>query len=185
MNDLKQAAMEYEYEYEQIEGDEELDMLEKSEANFMYWSKMPFWMLDESIALLLAKNPEIVKWNIVRHYVNYHYTTELCSDYARLRTLILRAFEKKEIEEQNSPIIFLEWAEHKGIEIPKTLRQQVAEVKNRVTGSNVGTNESCSAPTKNIIELEDLLKQKDEEINLLKDKVDSFQKRIEELEGLV
>jgi len=143
---------------------EEEDSVPDVNADLSHWSKMSYWSLEESVALLLGKEPEVVNWDIVQDYLEYPFATKLSLDYSKLRDLVLRAFEKQEIDDPNSPIVFLEWAEGRGIAIPEILRQQVAARKVVNTEINTGT--------------ENLLKIKDEEIATL-------QKRIEELEALV
>ena len=133
-------------------------------ADFNHWSKMPYWSLEESVALLLGQDPEVVNWEIAQHHQEWPFATELSLNYAKLRGLLLRAFEKQEINEHNSPAVFLTWAESRDVEIPEGLIQQVAVIKNKQASINA--------------ELEDKLKIKEEEIAALK-------KRIEELESLV
>ncbi len=133
-------------------------------ADFAYWSKMPFWSLEEGIALLLGKEPRVVNWDLVQHYQEWPHATELSLNYAKLRDLVLRAHKMKEIEEQNTPFAFLEWADSRGIAIPDPLRSQVEYVQDIKSKFNN--------------EIEDLLKSKDAEIFAL-------QKKIQELEELV
>ncbi len=162
MSDLEVDASEY--KEEAMDLGEELDVLSQAKADFIYWSNMPFWSLDEGIALLLGKDPEIVNWDIIRHYVNYPISSELCLDYSKLRILVLRALEMQEINKSNSPVVFLEWAESRSVEIPEVLRQQIAARKSIKTTAEAETD--------------NLLKIKDEEMAALR-------KRIEELEALV
>lgn len=132
-------------------------------ADFKHWSKMPYWSLEESVALLLGKDPEIVNWNIVKHHQEWPFITELSLNYTKLRDLILRTHEMKEIEGQNLPFSFLLWADSRGIEVPVELRILVEDV--------------TSIQSKMDAETEFLLQSKDDEIAFLK-------KRITELENL-
>ncbi len=160
MSDLKEEAIDY--ELDNMDVDERLDRLSQAPADFEYWLKMPFWTLDESIALLLDKDPEMVTWNVVRAYVAYYYSSDVCTEYAKLRALLLRALEVKELEESNSPATFLAWAKTKDLKIPEAL-QQAVEQQNQ-------------SPTK-----EDLQAQ---EIEDLKSQIKELQNRVAELEEL-
>jgi hypothetical protein len=144
--------------------EEEHDVVPDVDADFDFWSKMPYWSLEEGIALLLGKDPEFVNWDIVQHHLEWPFATRLSLGYAKFRALILRAFEMQEVGEQNSPVVFLEWAASRGIEIPEDLQQQVTAIES--------IQSTLDAETEN------LLKTKDDEIA-------SLQKRIEELEGLI
>jgi hypothetical protein len=144
--------------------EEEPEFLPEVKADFAHWGKMPYWSLDEGIALLLGQDPSFINWNIVKDYLEWPFHTLLSSNYAKLRNLVLRAFELQEIEEPIAPVAFLKWAENRSIEIPDGLQEQVMAIK------------SVNAEAEN--ETTNLLKMKDEEIAML-------QKRITELEGLV
>lgn len=170
MSDLKEDAV----EYEQVEIDyhDELDILLQAEADFVYWANMPFWTLDEGIALLLGKDPERVNWGVIRHYVNSEFSIDLCFDYSKLRTLILRSLDVGEIEESNSPAVFLTWAESKQVKIPEMLHQQVAHRKDDIKD---GTS---------VIDQFNVVTIKEKEIEGLKEEINLLQKRIVELEGL-
>lgn len=66
-------------------------------ADLGYWSKMEFWTLEESVALLLGKNPKVVTWKAVQNEVspNFALTPPVPSaflvDYVRLWELAKRA----------------------------------------------------------------------------------------------
>ncbi len=170
MSDLKEDAVEY--EQEEIDYEDELDILSEAEADFVYWGNMPFWTLDEGIALLLGKDPERVNWGVIRHYVNSEFSIDLCFDYSKLRTLILRSLDVGEIEESNSPAVFLAWAETKQVKIPEALRIQVVDRKYDIKNCTPETDQS------NVITI------KDKEIEALNQEINLLQKRIVELEGL-
>jgi hypothetical protein len=132
MSDLKGHTTDYEDDVEYTDDEKLIERLSDSVPDFEYWTKMPFWTLDESIALLLGKDPEIVTWDIVRDYVDYHYSSDLCAEYAKLRTLFLRALERHELEESNSPATLLAWAEIRNIKVPAALEQQMNQPKQSV-----------------------------------------------------
>lgn len=95
------------------------------QADFKHWGSMPYWTLDECVALLLKQDPIYVNWDIAKDYQEWPYTTHLSVNYAKLRILILRAYENQEITDPIAPTIFLPWAESRDLEIPPELKEQV------------------------------------------------------------
>jgi hypothetical protein len=140
------------------------ETLAEVKADFKHWGKMPYWTLDECVALLLGQDPTYVNWEIAKEYQEWPESTDLALNYAKLRTLILRAHEKSEIEDPTQPAVFLAWAESRNLEIPDELNRQVGIVKR----SRFLMDD----------EIQELLNKKDAENTLLK-------KRIEELESLI
>ncbi len=86
-----------EYDIESMDIDEELAIMEASVPDFLHWSQMVSWTLDQGIALLLAKDPYQVYWARVRGYVHHYYSIPLCQDYANLRTTVVQARAINEI----------------------------------------------------------------------------------------
>lgn len=142
----------------------EVDVVPDVNADFEYWSKMPYWSLEEGVALLLGKEPESIYWDIVQHHQEWPFATELSLNYAKLRDLAMRAFEVQEIAEQNTPSSFIHWADSRFIDVPEELRILVEDIS--------------GIKLQMVAEMEDLLCAKDDEIVTLK-------KKISELEGLV
>jgi hypothetical protein len=140
------------------------DSLTEVPADIKHWAKMPYWTLDECVALLLGQEPTYVNWEMVKDFQEWPDATDLSLNYAKLRTLILRAFENKEISDPVPPAVFLAWAERRMLEIPEQLKIQLEKLKKR----------QLSLDNAN----KDLLKKKDQEIILLK-------KQIQELESLI
>jgi hypothetical protein len=134
------------------------------DADFKHWGKMPYWTLDECVALLLGQDPTYVNWDIAKDYQEWPYTTELSLNYAKLRALILRANKNQEITDPITPAVFLKWAESRDLEIPSELIQQIGIVKRKQFLLDEETQE--------------ILRKKEEEISALK-------KRIQELESLI
>jgi hypothetical protein len=54
---------------------EDIDAVPDVEADFVYWSKMPYWSLEESVALLLGKEPKSIYWDIVQHHLEWPFAT--------------------------------------------------------------------------------------------------------------
>lgn len=175
MSDLTVEATRY--EPEDIDWDEALDIMDAAEADFVHWRAMPFWSLDEGIALMLGKDPKIVHWDVIRDYVNYPYSTELCSRYGDLRELAVRALQMKEIEDPTPPWAFLKWANRKGLQLPEQLREPL-------TTENTETCATCLEMGHQVESLKDALKQKDLEITFLKERILEAEKQITTLEAL-
>lgn len=159
MQDSTEDEIQSKYSFE----NEDTDSVPDVPADFNHWSKMPYWSLEESAALLLGKDPTVVNWDLVQHYQEWPFTTDLSINYTKLRDLIFRAFTAKEIEEQNPPSVFIQWADSRGVEVPEELRILVEDVTNIKFQMDAET--------------ECLLQAKDDEIVSLK-------KRITELESL-
>lgn len=66
-------------------------------ADLGYWAKMEFWTLEESVALLLGKNPKVVTWKAVQSEVAPNFAvmppvpSAFLADYVRLWELAKRA----------------------------------------------------------------------------------------------
>lgn len=135
-----------------------------SQPDLNYWSRMAYWTYDEAVALFLDRNPEIVNLSIPKEE-RWTIPIDVVHDYLKVKNVMLRACEVQELEERNTPAIFLEWAENRGIKVPDALRQAVLTNRNSAVNSMTKT------------EMESLLKAKEEEIAAL-------QKSIEELKIL-
>ena len=62
---------------------------EKARADFVHWSKMPRWTLEEATALSFGKAPEFVNWDKVKAY---HGQSSFADDYSkRLKSPASRA----------------------------------------------------------------------------------------------
>lgn len=101
-------------------------------ADFIYWSKVEYWTLDESLALLLGKSPEVVTWKEVQAYVG---ASEFAQSYKSLRNLALRAQAMNRGQSGVHPNAVLEWADDMDIPVPQGLKDAMAERNGkRLTG---------------------------------------------------
>ena len=57
-------------------------------ADYAYWAKADYWTLDESIALLLGKSPEVVNWKAIEPF---RWVSAFAKRYADIRALASRA----------------------------------------------------------------------------------------------
>jgi hypothetical protein len=100
-----------------------------AKADFDHWSKAEHWSLDEAIALVMGKAPEIVSWDKIKSYVG---TSSFVEQYARLRDLAERAKVWKKLYDPVLPPIFLKWAEENEIVVPAQLVEKVAKLKGKL-----------------------------------------------------
>jgi hypothetical protein len=91
-------------------------------ADFVHWSKAAYWTIDEGVALILGRAPDVVNWESVRDYAH---VSPFAGRYARLRDLALRAQESGQLVWRTEPRIFLAWAKRTNIEYPSELQEQV------------------------------------------------------------
>jgi hypothetical protein len=130
-------------------------------ADLKHWGSMAYWTLEESVAVLLGQDPLYVNWAIAKDYQESPDATELSLNYAKLRTFILRAFEKHEITDPISPAIFLAWADSRSLEIPEELKLQIETVKK----SDFSMDDAIKG----------FLEKKDEEIAALRERVEALE----------
>jgi hypothetical protein len=91
-------------------------------ADFVHWSKMAHWTLDEAIALSFGKAPELVHWRDVSKYLQL---SRFAGQYQRRRELATRAVQWKQLYDPVLPGIFLAWAERTDISVPRELTEAV------------------------------------------------------------
>ena len=75
-------------------------------------ARLAYWSIDEGVALLLGKTPDIVHWETVRDYAD---VSPFVRRYAQIRDLALRARESGQLALRTEPRVFLEWAKRTGI----------------------------------------------------------------------
>lgn len=102
----------------------------KYKADFTHWIKMPYWTLDEGVALLLDLNPKYTYWDLMKEFLEGPHANPFSGFYSDLRDIVLRAQDVQKITDPVSPLAFLEWAASVGIEIPAGLQEQAAIMKN-------------------------------------------------------
>ena len=93
-----------------------------ADADFVHWSKAEYWTIDEGIALLLGKTPEVVNWESVRDYAD---VSPFVRRYAKIRDLALRAQGSGQLPQRIEPLRLLDWAKRKGINSPVDLQERV------------------------------------------------------------
>jgi hypothetical protein len=112
-----------EHTREQQEAEERADRLEffnrpDAAADFRFWSHLEQWSLDDTAALLLAKNPQKVSSTSlyrVRHESPFRRAFE------DLSSKLIRAKRDGKLKEHDTPANFIGWAEAVGVPIPPEL----------------------------------------------------------------
>jgi hypothetical protein len=100
-----------------------------AKADFDHWSKAEHWSLDEAVALVFGKAPEIVSWDKIKA----HGASSFVKQYARLRDLADRARVWEKLYDPVLPVIFFKWAGDNEIAIPAELAEKVAKLKGKLT----------------------------------------------------
>ncbi len=110
----------------------------EAEADFGYWAKVEYWTLDESIALLLGKSPEVVTWKAIQAFVNI---SAFAKHYERLRNLALRAQAMNRGQTTSYPSAVLAWAAEMEIPVPTGLQDAMAERQAKRLAAAAGRDE--------------------------------------------
>jgi hypothetical protein len=76
-------------------------------AAFSHWSKAAYWTIDEGVALILGRDPNLVTWEGIKPYVK---RSLFASSFNRIRDLALRAKFLRQIENKMPPADFVAWA---------------------------------------------------------------------------
>lgn len=92
-------------------------------ADFAYWAAMGHWTLDESVALLLGREPSKASWGTVYPYAK---VSDFARQYERLRNLALRAHEMGYGQHAVEPVKVVAWATDVGHLVPLELATAVA-----------------------------------------------------------
>ena len=90
-----------------------------ADADFEWWTKCPYWTLDEAVALLFGKNPKIVNWESVNKAdVRF---VPFVAEYKKITELAERCKNFGELSDQTPPSIFVAWSKKMKLEVPSEL----------------------------------------------------------------
>lgn len=90
------------------------------DANFDYWGKMAWWGIDEAIALMLGKNPELVTWAALESESKL-FPPPIVIQFGQIREICRRARAVKQLVDPIEPWQFLAWAKNSGLDLPEAL----------------------------------------------------------------
>jgi hypothetical protein len=113
-------------------------------ADYIEWTKKVTWTVDEGTALLLGKDPAVVKWHSINPLV---YKSKFAKRYADLRQLIKQAVESGELHESQTPAAYLLFAKSSGFALPAELEAMVtpAETKKKANGPAESAGDNAEA----------------------------------------
>lgn len=90
-------------------------------ADFDRWAKMEYWTVDEGIALLLSRSPDVLAWDKVKHCT----FSPVVRQFGSIREAAQRAVNWKTLGAGNRPGAFLAWAQRFEYPVPPELEQKV------------------------------------------------------------
>lgn len=96
----------------------------KADADFEHWSRMPYWSLDEAIALSFGKDPEVVFLGRMKGIVPY--LSPFVNSYRKLHEVGGRAVSTEELTDPVKPADFIVWAERNNVPIPARMKEILA-----------------------------------------------------------
>jgi len=107
---------------------------EEANANVDHWAKMPYWSVDEAVALLLGKEPEIVNWKKLKGMVG---SSPFSKTYSKLLDLANRSVAAGIMQEDDLPNRFLQWAEKMNHDVPRALIDACAKYSSEMVPRKV------------------------------------------------
>ena len=110
----------------------------EADADFVRWGKMPYWTLDEAIALSFGKAPESVTWELVRRHL---VSSPFAKGYEQRRDLALRAVNRGDLYDPVMPHLFLAWAVVREIYPPDELVKEVGKLKMSAVALSLGNEQ--------------------------------------------
>jgi hypothetical protein len=143
-------------------------------AEFDHWTRQALWNLDETCALFLGRDPDLVKFGFVKSLAP---ASLFAREYCSLRQTLERAQAANILRFPSQPKLLLDWALAVEYPLPEAL---VSLLKRRRTGDDWWRNE-LDENKKKIAILEASLEDRDKELESLRDAV-SVLKDIKKLE---
>jgi hypothetical protein len=89
-----------------------------AQADFDHYCKMPFWKLDECVALSLGKEPKYINWTNIRPYTE---ALPFAREYEKRRELFNRAGLCGQLSDPVAPVEFIAWAKENKVSLPGAL----------------------------------------------------------------
>lgn len=94
-------------------------------ADVSRWAQMPYWTLDEAVALSLGRDPRFANWETVQQLVA---SSRFAFRFAAQREIVNRAKTMGQLREKTTPALFLAWAERMQFPMPDELVDAVKSV---------------------------------------------------------
>ena len=102
------------------------------QADFEYCSNLSYWTLEESISIVMGKDPKMVNWDSIKSHLN---DSKFVKSFQRNLELAKRAVHVGELQDKNFPSVFIAWAKQTGLSIPDSLEELINK-KKVVTGES-------------------------------------------------
>ena len=96
-------------------------------ADYDYWASRSCWTLDETVALILGKDPRVVDWTRIEPLVK---KSEFAQRFADVRAHLKRAMLSGQLLDPVSPPVLLSWANDRGVVLPSELEARIATSNN-------------------------------------------------------
>lgn len=113
----------------------------ETNADYAYWTSRSCWTLDETVALILGKDPRIVDWAQIEPLVK---KSEFAQRFADIRAHLERAILSGQLLGPVSPPFLLSWANNRGVVLPGELEERIAARKDQKRKPDQGRQLSSS-----------------------------------------
>ena len=94
----------------------------QAKADFDYWARLPWWTLDEAIALSFGRDPDLVNSETIQPYRG---RSQFAEEFERRRRLAVRFQAINQLSDPVFPGIFLSWAKQSQMDFPIALEVAV------------------------------------------------------------
>ncbi len=94
----------------------------QANADYAYWAKVPYWTLDEALALSFGRDPLIVNLRTLQPYAMM---SNFATEYYTRDFIFQRAKNVSQLGATNFPGNFLAWAKRNSISFPEELEKAV------------------------------------------------------------
>lgn len=91
-------------------------------ADFDYWARLPWWTIDEAIALSFGKDPDLVNLETIQPYCG---RSQFAKEFERRRRLAVRFQAINQLSDPVFPGIFLAWTKQSQTDVPIALERAV------------------------------------------------------------
>lgn len=114
----------------------------QTKADFVYWSKIPQWTLDQIVALSLGKDPRFVSLDKFTHGTRGN---DFAAAYFGRLDIVHAHRAAGELEEKTSSTRVIEWAEEYDFPLPQELVDLVRQLRDRRMKKNEVTDAEPAA----------------------------------------
>jgi hypothetical protein len=91
-------------------------------ADVSYWSRAPYWTVEEAVALAFGKNPQFVNWEKLD---GSKAVSNFIQKYGQVRAFAVRACAMGQLSDPVIPNVFLHWMKKTGFPFPEDLEAAI------------------------------------------------------------